>query len=116
MVAWWWSWLLTAVGITGLLVAGTKRKAGWAVGLGAQVLWIAYALATNQLGFLVSALAYGSVYAHNWIRWNREENTWPEPRPNQCDAYDAWGDWLCELDEGHDGNHFESGIHWNFED
>lgn len=69
----WWSWLLTAVGVTGLLVAGSQRKLGWAIGLGAQVLWLSYAIATDQWGFIVSAFAYGSVYARNWLRWHQQE-------------------------------------------
>ncbi len=73
MSDWWWSWLLTAVGVTGLFLAGSKRKLGWAIGLGAQVLWIAYALVTVQYGFLASAFAYGFVYARNWLRWRHEQ-------------------------------------------
>ena len=65
-----WSWLLTAVGVTGLYFAGSKKRWGWAIGLGAQALWIAYALATRQYGFLVSAVAYGFVYGRNFWRWS----------------------------------------------
>lgn len=72
MIAWWWSWLLTAVGVTGLWAAGSKKAWGWAVGIGAQALWIAYALATDQYGFLLSALAYGTVYVRNFLAWSRE--------------------------------------------
>lgn len=68
----YWSWILTAVGVFGLYLAGKKNKAGWAVGIGAQALWIAYALSTNQYGFLVSALAYGWVYSKNFLAWRRE--------------------------------------------
>lgn len=69
MVPWWWSWLLTAVGVTGLYLAGSKKRLGWLVGIGAQGLWIAYALATEQYGFLASALAYGAVYVRNARKW-----------------------------------------------
>lgn len=69
----WWSWMLTAIGVTGLFFAGSSRKLGWAIGLGAQVLWIAYAIATHQWGFIASALAYGTVYARNWLRWRASE-------------------------------------------
>ena len=68
----YWSYLLTAVGIFGIYLAGRKNLYGWAVGLGAQVLWIAYAFSTEQWGFIVSAFAYGSVYAKNWSRWAKE--------------------------------------------
>ncbi|MFF3092280.1 hypothetical protein [Streptomyces cyaneofuscatus] len=69
----WWSWLLTAVGVTGLYFAGRKRALGWGIGLGAQLLWIAYALATKQYGFLVSAFAYGWVYGRNFRVWRYEQ-------------------------------------------
>lgn len=72
MAAWWWSWLLTAVGVTGLWFAGRKSRWGWAIGLAAQVLWITYAVVSAQLGFVVSALAYGAVNARNLWLWSRE--------------------------------------------
>lgn len=67
----YWSWILTAVGVFGLRLAGRHNPLGWAVGLGAQGLWIAYALTTRQYGFLVSAGAYGWVYARNFTAWRQ---------------------------------------------
>jgi nicotinamide riboside transporter PnuC len=61
-----WSWLLAAGGILGLWLAGSGKPVGWLVGLGMQALWIAFALATAQYGFVVTALAYGAVYLRNW--------------------------------------------------
>ncbi len=72
MGGWWWSWLLTAVGVTGLYLAGRRVWWAWFVGLGAQALWLAYAVATRQYGFLVSAVAYGWVYAKNGMTWANE--------------------------------------------
>lgn len=66
------SWILAAVGIFGIYLAGKKHKAGWAVGLGAQVLWIVFAIATQQWGFIASALAYGFIYGKNYLAWRRE--------------------------------------------
>ncbi len=71
----WWSWILTAVGVTGLYLAGKKVWWAWFVGLGAQALWLAYAVSTKQYGFLVSAVAYGWVYAKNGRAWMREHKT-----------------------------------------
>ena len=68
----WWSWVLTLVGVTGLYFAGSGKRLGWAIGIGAQVLWLAYAISTRQWGFLASALAYGTVYVRNWLRWRRQ--------------------------------------------
>lgn len=65
-----WSWVLTAVGVTGLYLAGRKVWWAWFVGLGAQFLWLAYAIVTRQYGFVVSAFAYGWVYAKNARSWS----------------------------------------------
>lgn len=43
-----WSWLLMAVGVTGLYLAGKRSWTGWAVGLAAQLLWLAYSITTEQ--------------------------------------------------------------------
>lgn len=69
----YWSWILTAVGVTGLMLSGSHNKTGWLIGLGAQILWFAYALATRQYGFVVSAFAYGFVYSRNFWKWRSEE-------------------------------------------
>jgi drug/metabolite transporter superfamily protein YnfA len=89
----WWSWILTFVGVFGLWLAGRKSRWGWAVGLGAQGLWIAYALITTQYGFLFSAAAYGWIYVKNFLAWN------PAPTghrktpsiPGSRDFLRAWG-------------------------
>jgi len=70
--AWWWSWLLTAVGVFGLWLGGRRNYWGWFVGLMAQVLWMSYAVVTSQYGFMVSALAYGWVYGNNFVKWRTE--------------------------------------------
>lgn len=67
-----WSLVLAAVGVLGLYLAGRKSWTGWAIGLGAQGLWVAYALVTKQYGFLISAGAYGLVYGTNLHRWLTE--------------------------------------------
>lgn len=64
-----WSWLLTGIGVTGLYLVTRKMWIGFVVGLGVQFLWIAYAIATRQWGFLVSAFAYGSVNYLGLRRW-----------------------------------------------
>lgn len=68
-----WSFILGGVGILGLFLAGNKRKIGFAIGFFAQFIWLTYAVATRQWGFIPGAFAYGFVYARNWLRWRREE-------------------------------------------
>lgn len=67
-----WSWVLTAIGLTGAWLVGRKRRAGFLVGVGNQVTWIAYALSTSQFGFLPASVLWAAVYFNNWRRWRRE--------------------------------------------
>lgn len=76
-----WSYVLAAVGVFGLWLAGRRNVYGWAVGFGAQALWIAYATVTQQYGFYVSAVAYGWVYGKNYLAWRRDAATEPEDTP-----------------------------------
>ena len=75
----YWSWLLAAVGLTGMWLAGRNNRMGWAVGIGVQFLWLTYAIATAQWGFLVSAVAYGAVYARNWWSWRKRDLAEAQP-------------------------------------
>jgi hypothetical protein len=68
-----WSLVLSAIGLVGLWLSGSLRRAGWAIGVCAQVLWITFAITFEAWGFILSALAYGFVYARNWWRWRAAE-------------------------------------------
>lgn len=69
-----WSFVLSGIGILGIFLAGKKNKVGWAIGLGAQVLWIVFAITTAQYGFIFAALAYGSIYLKNWLSWRKDDS------------------------------------------
>lgn len=69
-----WSFVLAAVGIAGIYLAGRKSKWGWGLGLAAQVLWIVFALTTAQYGFILTAVAYGAVYGKNLWQWHKEDS------------------------------------------
>jgi len=38
-----------------------------------ECLWIAYALATDQYGFIAMAIAYAAVYIKSYIHWKKDE-------------------------------------------
>lgn len=97
-----WSFVLAGVGVFGLWLAGRKNSAGWLVGLGAQFLWAAYALATHQYGFLLSCLGYGWVYAKNYLAWRYppvlrectpEDVGLIDPPPTGWFTKHAWNRW-----------------------
>lgn len=68
-----WSIVLASIGILGLFLAGSKNQWGWAISFAAQILWIVFALVSKQYGFILSALAYGWVYARNYLKWRSEQ-------------------------------------------
>ncbi len=74
-MTWWWSYLLTVVGVTGLYFAGKKRACGWAIGIGVQILWFAYAVSTEQYGFIAGCVAYGFVNVKNYRSWRLHDRT-----------------------------------------
>lgn len=70
----WWSWALTAVGLTCFWLAGRKVWWAWYVGLTGQGLWLLYSLVSGQIGFLVGVAAYSFVYAKNARAWTKERS------------------------------------------
>ncbi|NBR24091.1 MAG: hypothetical protein EBU08_10040 [Micrococcales bacterium] len=69
----YWSWILAAVGVTGIYFVGRKTIWGWLVLLTNECIWIAYAFATDQYGFIFMATAYSAVYIRSYLHWRREE-------------------------------------------
>lgn len=67
-----WSWVLAAVGVTGIFFVGKKTIWGWLILLLNECIWIAYAITTQQYGFIVAALAYAGVYIKSYLAWRQE--------------------------------------------
>ncbi|MFE3052333.1 hypothetical protein [Nocardia sp. NPDC059239] len=69
MISLWWSFALTTIGVTGLiLVYRSQSLVGPCIGLAVQALWIAYAIATRQWWFLLSAFTYGGANIYGLIK------------------------------------------------
>lgn len=68
-----WSWILAAVGVTGIFFVGRKTIWGWLILVINECLWIAYAIITKQYGFIVAAIAYTIVYIRSFLHWRRDE-------------------------------------------
>lgn len=67
------SWILAAVGIIGVYIAGNKNKWGWAISGLYQVLWIVYAYFTEQYPFIIVCLVYLVIYIKNFLGWSEEK-------------------------------------------
>ena len=68
----YWSWILAAIGVTGIFFVGRKAIWGWLLLLFNECLWIVYAVTTKQYGFIFAAVAYGIVYIRSHIHWSKE--------------------------------------------
>lgn len=67
-----WSYILSAVGVTGLYFAGSNKWWGWCIALLNECLWIIYAVQTQQYGFIFGAIIYGLVHFRNAVSWKKE--------------------------------------------
>ena len=62
-----WPWVLTALQVLGLWAAGRGRRVGWLLGGLVQLPWIAYALLTDQLGFLPGCVVSACVQLSSYV-------------------------------------------------
>jgi hypothetical protein len=68
-----WSYLLAALALFTSWQIGRKKAWPWLLAAGTQLLWVAYALVTEQYGFIASAFAFLVMNMHNYVKWRREE-------------------------------------------
>lgn len=63
-----WPWLLTGLQVLALWSAGGGRWWGWLVGGSVQLPWIAYAVVTDQIGFIPGCAISASVQIYSYLR------------------------------------------------
>jgi hypothetical protein len=64
----YWPWLLTGTQVAALWAAGAHHWWGWPLGASVQPPWIAYALMTDQLGFIPGCMFSGAVQTLSFLR------------------------------------------------
>lgn len=69
----WASFLLAALSLFTTWQVGRKKPWAWLVGVGQQLLWITYAIVTEQHGFIMSSLVFAPLNMYNYVKWRREE-------------------------------------------
>jgi len=62
-------YILSVIGVAGMLVIGRGYWWGWVIAFVNECLWVAFAVATRQYGFILGAAFYGTVNAYNAHRW-----------------------------------------------
>lgn len=70
----WWSFTLTAFGAAGIFLTYRSYTAylGPVIGISIQLVWVAYAIASQQWWFIVSALLYGGSHLYGIRKRQRE--------------------------------------------
>jgi hypothetical protein len=63
-------WLLSAITIYSMWLAGERSKYTWLIGLANQGLWLVWIVATQAWGLLPMNLALWFVYGRNHWKWN----------------------------------------------
>ncbi|WP_158669924.1 hypothetical protein [Bradyrhizobium guangdongense] len=62
-------WLLSAITIWMTLLAGDLHRNAWLVGLGNQLLWLIWIIATGTWGLIPLNIALWIVYGRNHWKW-----------------------------------------------
>lgn len=65
-------WLLSAITIYTMFLAGNRARNTWAVGLANQALWLVWILAAGAWGLLPMNAALWAVYARNHLKWRSQ--------------------------------------------
>jgi hypothetical protein len=64
----YWSWLLTGLQVLSLWAAGAEYRWGWLLGASVQPPWIAYAVLTDQVGFVPGCVISAAVQLGTFLR------------------------------------------------
>lgn len=65
-------WLMSAITIYTMILAGNKRPGAWLVGLSNQLLWLVWIVLSSAWGLLPMNIALWVVYGRNHLRWRKE--------------------------------------------
>jgi hypothetical protein len=68
-----WSWVLAIFGVTGMWYVGKKNAHAFFFLTVNELLWVAFAIHTEQYGFIFMAFCYASIYLRNGLKWLQEK-------------------------------------------
>lgn len=65
-------YVLSAISVFQIILAGDKSPRAWAVGLVNQVFWLVWILTSQTYGLLPMNLAIWVVYTRNHLKWKHD--------------------------------------------
>lgn len=66
-------WVLSAMGLYCTYLVTKKVSYSWLASAVLQVMWIAYAIATAQWGFIPGPVIFIGIAVHGWWKWRKDE-------------------------------------------
>ena len=66
-------WLLSAITVASMYLAGNKHRHAWALSLVGQVLWLVWIFASHSWGLLPMNAALWIVYTRNHLQWRASD-------------------------------------------
>ena len=66
----WIALMLTAISI---YLLGKKRKSGFSLGVGANIVWIMFAILAHSLGTVVACIIFIILNVKGWWNWTIEQ-------------------------------------------
>lgn len=62
-------YILSALTIATMILAGNKHRHTWALAMGNQVLWSVWIIASSTWGLIPMNIALWVIYARNHLKW-----------------------------------------------
>jgi len=64
-------WVPNVMGGLGVLVAGNRHRAGWALGFASEFAWAAWGYLDHVPALYPWCVVWGVFYARNWLKWSK---------------------------------------------
>ena len=75
------TWIMSAVTIATMWLAGNKNPLAWKIGLANQALWLTFIVGKEAWGLLPMCAAITFTYGRNLFKWQK-----PAPKPEPAEA------------------------------
>lgn len=68
-----WSYALLPLSLLGIALQGRDKPYGWLLSIVTQFTWLAYAINTEQWGFILGTVAYAGMYLKNYLHSKKRQ-------------------------------------------
>jgi hypothetical protein len=65
-------WIALVLNAAAIYLLGKKRKAGWPLGVGANIAWIAFGLLAHSAATVVACIIFVGLNLKGWWSWRAE--------------------------------------------